>query len=117
VIQRQVWKVDQVRFITGPRSIDKQDFRHNMKFFGVPEASISSLYSKLVMRTFDVYANILKCMYSTRFNGGTTRSEASSDAQPTPCVDTTSFTHPINPLPQSDKYKRRKKESPKESDQ
>jgi hypothetical protein len=115
VIQRQGWKVDQVSFITGARSIDKQDFKHNMKFFGVPEASISSLYSKLAMRTFDVYANILKCMYSTRFNGGTTRSEASSDAQPTPGVDT-SFTHPINTLPQSDKYKRRKKESPKERD-
>ncbi len=88
---------------------------HNMKFFGVPEASISSIYSKLAMRTFDVYANILKCMYSTRFNGGPTRSEASSDAQPTPCV-VTSLTHPINTLPQSDKYKRRKKESPKERD-
>jgi hypothetical protein len=86
-----------------------------MKFFGVPEASISSIYLKLAMRTFDVYANILKCMYSTRFNGGATRLEASSDAQPTLCV-VTSLTHPINTLPQSDKYKRRKKESPKERD-
>ena len=115
VIQRQSWKVDQVSFITGARSVDKQDFRNNMKFFGVPEASISSIYSKLAMRTFDVYANILKCMFSTRFNGGATRSEASSDAQPTPCVDT-SFTRPIHTLPQTDKYKRRKKESPKERD-
>ncbi len=115
VIQRQSWKVDQVSFITGSRSVDKQDFRNNMKFFGVPEASISSIYSKLAMRTFDVYVNILKCMYTTRFNGGATRSEASSDAQPTPCVDT-SFTRPISTLPQPDKYKRRKKESPKERD-
>jgi hypothetical protein len=115
VIQRQSWKVDQVSFITGARSVDKQDFRTNMKFFGVPEASISSIYSKLAMRTFDVYANILKCMYSTRFNGGGTRSEASTDAQPTPCVDT-ALTHPISTLPQPDKYKRRKKESPKERD-
>jgi hypothetical protein len=69
VIQWQGWKVDQVSFITGARSVDKQDFRNNLKFFGVPEASISSIYSKLAMRTFDVYANILKCMYSTRFNG------------------------------------------------
>ena len=67
------------------------------------------------MRTFDVYANILKCMYSTRFNGGATRSEVSLDAQPTPCVDN-SFTHPINTLPQPDKYKRRKKESSKDRD-
>jgi hypothetical protein len=47
MIQRQGWKVDQVSFITGARSIDKQDFRNNLKFFGVPEASISSIYSKL----------------------------------------------------------------------
>ena len=67
------------------------------------------------MRVFDVYANTLKCMYSIRFSGGTTRSEASSDAQPTPCVDT-SFTRPRSTLPQPDKYKRRKKESPKERD-
>jgi hypothetical protein len=72
-------------------------------------------HSKLAMRTFDVYANILKCMYSTRFNGGATRSEASPDAQPTPCI-VTSLTHPISTLPQSDKYKRQKKESPKERD-
>jgi hypothetical protein len=110
VIQRQSWKVDQVSFITGARSIDKRDFRINMELFGVPEASISSIYSKLAMRTFDVYAGILKCMYSTRFDGGTTGSEASSETQPTPCVGT-SFTHPINTLPQPDKYKRRKKES------
>ena len=99
------------------RTVGRQTGLHsdNMKFFGVPKASISSIYSKLAMRTFDVYANILKSMYSTRFNGGATRSEASSDVQPTPCVDT-SFTHPISTLPQSDKYKRRKKESPKERD-
>ncbi len=115
VIQRQSWKVDQVSFITGARSVDKQDFRNNLKFVGVPEASISSIYSKLAMRTFDVYANILKCMYSTRFNGGATGSEASADAQPTPCVDT-ALTHPISTLPQSDNHKRRKKESPKERD-
>ena len=115
VIHRQSWKVDQVSFITGARSVDKQDFRNNLKFFGVPEASISSIYSKLVMRTFDVYANILKCMYSTRFNGGAIGSEASADAQLTPCVDT-ALNHPISTLPQSDKYKRRKKESPKERD-
>jgi hypothetical protein len=87
VIQRQSWKVD----------------------------SISSIYSKLAIRTFDVYANILKCMYRTRFNGGVTRSESSSDDQPTPWV-VTSLTHPINTLPQSDKHKRRKKESPEERD-
>ncbi len=112
-IQRQGWKVDQVSFVTGARSVDKRDFSKNMKFFGVPEASISSTYSKLAMKTFDVYANILKCMFSIRFNGGATRSEAYSDAQPTSCV-VTSRIHPISTLPQPDKYKRRKKESPKD---
>jgi hypothetical protein len=115
VVHRQGWKVDQVSFITGTRSIDKQDFRKNLKSFGVPEASISSIYSKLAMRTFDVYANILKWMCRTRFNGGATGSAVSTDAQLTPCVDTT-LTHPIRTLPQSDKHKRRKKESPKERD-
>ena len=86
-----------------------------MRFFRVLESSINSIYSKLAMRTFDVYANILKCMYSTRFNGGAAGSEASIDAQPTPCVDA-ALTHPINTLPQPDKHKRRKKESPKERD-
>jgi hypothetical protein len=66
------------------------------------------------MRVFDVYTNILKYMYNTRFSGGATRSEASSDAQPTPSV-VTSLTHPINTLPKPDNFKivgRRKKESP-----
>jgi hypothetical protein len=41
------------------------------------------------MRVFDVYANILKCMNSTRFNGVTTRSGVSSEAdQSTPNVVT-----------------------------
>jgi len=110
VIQRQSWKVEQVSFITGARSVDKRDFRKNMRFFRVLEASINSTYLKLAMRTFDVYANILKCMYSTRHNGESTRSEASPDAQLTPCV-TISLTHPMNTLPHPDKYKRRKKET------
>jgi hypothetical protein len=31
-VQRQGWKVDQVSFITGARSVDKQDFRNNLSF-------------------------------------------------------------------------------------
>ena len=100
VIQCQVWKVEQVSFITGARSVDKRDFSKNMRFFRVPETSINSIYSKLTMRTFDVYANILKCMYNTRFRGDTTRSEVSSDAHLTPTVDT---------LPKPDKFKSRMK--------
>jgi hypothetical protein len=108
-IQRQGWKVEQVSFITGARSVNKQDLSKNLKFFNVPEASIHSIYSKLAMRVFDVYASILKCMYSTRFSGGSTRSEASPEAQPTPIV----FTPLIRTVDTSrrDKYKRRRKES------
>jgi hypothetical protein len=64
VIQCQDWKVEQISFITGARSVNKQDLSKNLKFFNVPEASIQSIYSKLAMRVFDVYANILKCMYT-----------------------------------------------------
>ena len=62
-MQREGWKVEQVSFITGARSVNEEDFSKNMKFFNVTEASIQSVYSKLTMRVFDVYANILKCMY------------------------------------------------------
>ena len=95
--------------------MDKQDFSKNLKFFRVPAASINSIYSKLAMRVFDVYANILKCMYSTRLSGDTTRSEASSDAQPIPFV-ATPLIPIIDTLPQPDRYKRRKKESPEGRD-
>jgi hypothetical protein len=109
-IHRQGWKVEQISFI---RSVDKQDFSKNLKFFRVPEASITSIYSKLTMRAFDVYANILKCMYITRFSGGATRSEASSDAQSIPFVVIS--THTIGTLPKPDNFKRRK-ESPEVKD-
>ncbi len=71
VIHRQGWKVEQISFITGTRSVDKEDLTKNLKFFRVPEGSINSIYSKLTMRVFDVYANTLKCMYNTRFRGDT----------------------------------------------
>jgi hypothetical protein len=115
VIQNQDWKVEQVSFITGARSVDKQDLSKNLKFFRVPEGTIKSIYSKLVMRTFDVYTNILKYMYITRFSGGATRSEVSPDPQPTPFV-VTSLTLTIDTLPKPDKFKRRKKESPEVKD-
>ncbi len=56
VIQCQGWKVEQISFITGARSVEKQDLSKNLKFFRVPEASINSIYSKLAMRVFDVYS-------------------------------------------------------------
>jgi hypothetical protein len=68
------------------------------------------------MRSFDVYTNILKGMYTTKFSGGVTRSEDSSDDQPTSFVVTFS-THTIDTLPKPDKFKRRKKESPESKDE
>jgi hypothetical protein len=115
VIHRQGWRVEQVIFTTGTRSVNKQDLSKNLKFFKVPEASINSIYSKLAMRVFDVYANTLKCMYSTRFSGGATRSEDSPNDQPTPFV-VTSLTHTINTLPKPDKFKRQKRGSPEVKD-
>ena len=52
-IQCQGWKVEQITFITGARSVNKQDLSKNLKFFNVPEACIHSIYSKVAMRVFD----------------------------------------------------------------
>jgi len=107
-IQRQDWKVEQIKFITGERSVNKQDLRKNLKLFNVTEASIQSMYPKLTMRVFDVYTNILIYMYSTRFNGGPTRLEDSPEDQPTPIVVTPLIRTMTTLHP--DKYKKRKKE-------
>jgi hypothetical protein len=69
VIHRQGWKVEQISFITGTRSVDKQDLNKNLKFFRVPEGSINSIYSKLVMRVLDVYANTLNTCISSDSTG------------------------------------------------
>ena len=83
------WQVEQISFIAGSRSLNEQDLRKNLKFFQVPEASIESIGSKLAMRIFDEYANILRCMYSIRFNGdssgaGSSHRNPSSSETPTP---------------------------------
>ena len=49
--------------------ITEHDLRKNLKFFQVPETTIESIGLKLTMRIFDEYGNILRYMYSTRFNG------------------------------------------------
>ena len=54
-------------------------------------------------------ANILKYMYSTRFNGGQVRGGASSEVQSTSNVVTPLIRTPDTSRP--DKYKRRRKES------
>ena len=47
--------MEQISFVTGSRSVHKEDLEKNLKFFQVPEAIIQSVYSKLTMRVFDVY--------------------------------------------------------------
>jgi hypothetical protein len=61
--------VSQRSFIAGARSLNEKDLHHNLAYFKVPQAGIDSIRSKLAFEIFDEYANILKGMYSTRFNG------------------------------------------------
>ena len=61
--------MSQRSFIAGARSLNEQDLHENLAYFKVPQVVIESIRSKLVFKIFDEYANILKDMYSTRFNG------------------------------------------------
>jgi hypothetical protein len=65
----QGWTVTQKIFIAGARSLNEQDLHDNLAYFKVPQSGIASIRSKLVFKIFDEYVNILKDMYSTRFNG------------------------------------------------
>jgi hypothetical protein len=65
----QGWSVSQKNFITGARSLNEKDLQENLSYFKVPQAGIQSIRSKLVFNILDEYVNILKGMYSTRFNG------------------------------------------------
>jgi hypothetical protein len=65
----QGWTVNQRRFIAGARSLNEQDLHDNLPYFKVLRAGIDSIRSKLVFKIFDEYANILRGIYSTRFNG------------------------------------------------
>ena len=65
----QGWIVTQKSFIAGARSLNEKDLHDNLAYFKVPQAGIDSIRSKLALKMFDEYANILKGMYSTRFNG------------------------------------------------
>jgi len=65
----QGWLVSQRSFIAGARSLNEKDLHDNLSYFKVPPTGIESIRSKLALKIFDEYANILKGMYSTRFNG------------------------------------------------
>ncbi len=68
-MQRQGWKVEQVSFIAGTRSLNEEELKKNLAYFEVPSASVELIRAKLAMKIFDEYTNILKGMYSIRFNG------------------------------------------------
>ncbi len=61
--------VHQHSFVAGARSLNEEEFKENLEYFKVPSTSIDSIRTKLPMTIFDEYANILKGMYSVRFNG------------------------------------------------
>jgi hypothetical protein len=65
----QGWIVSQKSFPVGARSLNEKDVQNNLTYFNVPQVGIESIRSKLAFTIFDEYANILKDMYSTRFNG------------------------------------------------
>ena len=69
VMQRSGWVVHQRSFIAGARSLNEAELKENLEYFKVPSASVELIRTKLAMTIFDEYANILKGMYSTRFNG------------------------------------------------
>ena len=65
-MQRPGWIVEQISFIAGARSLNDEEFKRNLEFFKVPNASIETIRWKLDMKIFDEYANILKGMYKVR---------------------------------------------------
>jgi hypothetical protein len=71
VMQHSGWVVHQRSFVAGARSLNETEFKENLEYFKVPSSSIDSIRTKLAMTIFDEYANILKGMYSIRFNGRT----------------------------------------------
>ena len=47
----------------------EEEIKKNLACFEVPSVSVEPIRAKLAMTIFDEYANILKGMYSIRFNG------------------------------------------------
>ena len=55
--------------MAGARSLNEEELKKNLAYFEVPSASVEPIHEELAMNFFDEYANILKGMYSIRFNG------------------------------------------------
>jgi hypothetical protein len=68
-MQHSGWVVHQRSFVTGARSLNEVEFKENLEYYQVPSSSIDSIRTKLAMTIFDEHANMLKGMYSIRFNG------------------------------------------------
>ena len=107
-LQHQGWQVEQISFIAGSRSLNEQDLRKNLKFFQVPEPIIETIGSKLTMKIFDEYANILRCMYNTRFNGDPSRTGSSHEDHSIPETPTPSLIRSLE-SGRPDKFRRRTK--------
>ena len=105
-LQHQGCQVEQIRFIVGSRSLNEEDLRENLEFFQVQEGSIETIGSKLAKRMFDEYANILRCMYNTRFSGGSSETGSSLEDQPIPRTSTPSFITSLE-SGRPDKFRRR----------
>ena len=76
--------MSQRSFIAGARSLNEKDLHDNLTYFKVPQTGIESIRSKLAFKIFDEYANILKDMYSTRFNGHPKDNSTHSQRDTTP---------------------------------
>ncbi len=63
-MQRQGWRVEQVSFISGVRSLNEEELKKNLAYFKGPSTSVEPIRTKLAMNVFDEYANILKGMYN-----------------------------------------------------
>jgi hypothetical protein len=59
-MQRQGWRVEQVSFVAGARSLNEEELKKNLAYFKVPSASVEPIHTKLDMKIFDEYTNILK---------------------------------------------------------
>ena len=68
-MQHQGWRVEEVTFIAGAWSFKEENLKKNLTYFEVPPTSIEPIRAKLVMKILDEYENVLKGMYSIRFNG------------------------------------------------
>ena len=70
------------------KEVNEQDLLRNLEFLKVPHTGIETIRSKLAMKIFDECTNVLKDMYSVRFNGRPADRDDSMKAQLVPCGPT-----------------------------